>query len=541
MASERHCLECDGRLLAELLVASTAWLEQHTTEINLLNVYPVPDGDTGTNMCLTMQAATAEVAQCPDLSAAGVAHAASHGALMGARGNSGVILSQILRGFARSLDKQATFTAADLARALQEASATAYKGVIKPVEGTMLTVIRESAEAATVATRETDDLLAVLERVLPAARESVERTPSLLPVLRQAGVVDAGGQGLYRIMEGVVRYLHGETLEAAREAAAVAALTPPEQGYGYDVQYVIQGSDLDVEAMRARIAEMGESALVVGDRHNVKVHVHVSDPGEILSYGARQGALSKITVEDMQEQYRQFLAAQASAAESLWAGGRPSDTSTVVVASGEGLMKVFESLGATAVVPGGQTMNPSTQEILQAIERVNGSKVIVLPNNANIVLAAQQAVGLSKKQAVVVPTKTVPQGIAALLALNADADLGVNCQAMTRAANAVQTAEITTAVRAALVNGLNIQNGSYIGLVNGELAATGQDVLQVIQEALKKIETQEKELITIYYGNGVEPLQARQMADLIRESYPGQAVELVQGGQPHYDYIISAE
>ena len=530
---------CSGRGLRRALEVGTAWLERHVEIINALNVYPVPDGDTGTNMLLTMRAALEELNNSPSQSASVVAHAVSYGALMGARGNSGVILSQLFRGLARSLDKKETFTALELAQAMTEASATAYKGVIKPVEGTILTVAREAADAAVAAAEERNDLLYVLERTVAEARHSVARTPSLLSVLADAGVVDAGGQGLFVILEGALRLLQGRAVEVAPELVAAVDFRAFEgQEYGYDTQFVIQGENLKVEEIREAIAIMGDSVLVVGDSHIVKVHVHTDEPGTPLNYGAGWGSLTDIVIENMQEQYQEFIRGRA---QPLLVAEELGDMAIVVVAPGAGLARVFESLGVGAVVPGGQTMNPSTQEILKAIEGLNAEKVIVLPNNSNVIMAARQTRELSQKEVVVVPTTTTPQGISALLALNYQADLETNAQMMERAIHSVQTAEITTATRAAQINGVSVEEGEIIGLLDGELTASGSTLKEVVQEMLRQMKADEQEIITMYYGEGIAGTEAERLADEIQASYPDQEVELVDGGQPHYHYILSAE
>lgn len=530
---------CSGGGLRQALEASTTWLERHVQTINALNVYPVPDGDTGTNMLLTMRAALEELNNSSAQSASAVAHTVSYGALMGARGNSGVILSQLFRGLARSLDKKKTFTALELAQAMKEASATAYKGVIKPVEGTILTVAREAADAAAAAAEERNNLLYVLERTVAEARHSVARTPSLLSVLADAGVVDAGGQGLFVILEGALRLLQGRAVEAVPELAAAIDLRAFEgQEYGYDTQFVIQGENLNVEEIREAIATMGDSVLVVGDSNTVKVHLHTDEPGTPLNYAAGWGSLKEIVVENMQEQYEEFILGQTRPpllAEEL------GDIAILVVAPGAGLASVFESLGASAVVPGGQSMNPSTQELLEAIESLNAEKVIVLPNNGNIIMTAQQARELSQKKVVVVPTKTIPQGVSAVLAFNYQADLETNAQMMQRATHGVQTAEITTATRAAQINGVSVEEGEIIGLLNGALTASGNTLEEVVQEMLRQMKADEHEIITIYCGEGIAGTEPERLADEIRASYPDQEVELVDGGQPHYHYILSAE
>ena len=537
---------CSGRGLRRALEASTIWLERHAEIINTLNVYPVPDGDTGTNMLLTMRAALDELNNSPSPSASAVAHTVSYGALMGARGNSGVILSQLFRGFAKSVDKKETFTALEMAQAMKEASAIAYQGVIKPVEGTILTVAREAADVAMAAAEESNDLLYVLERTVTEARHSVARTPSLLPVLAEAGVVDAGGQGLFVILEGALRFARVEEVgELAMIEAGAELEVPAEEEYGYETMFILQGENLNVEEIREAIAVMGQSVLVVGDSSTVKVHVHSMEPGRPLDYAAKLGTLTQISVENLQEQYREFVrrgkAPVTDRPQPPPVAEESGGMAIVVVAPGEGLARVFESLGASAVVAGGQTMNPSTQEILKAIKSLNAEQVIVLPNNPNVIMAAQQAGELSHKEVTVVPTKTIPQGISALLAYNYQADLETNTQMMERATQGVQTAEITTATRDAQINGVNVEEGGIIGLLDRVLTASGSTLEEVVQEMLCQMKADEQEIITIYYGEGVTATEAERLADGIRASCPDQEVELVYGGQPHYHYILSAE
>jgi len=534
---------CDGRGLKRLLRYGLAWLERHQEAINALNVYPVPDGDTGTNMLLTMQSAYAEIESSPQEEVGIIAQQVAHGALMGARGNSGVILSQIFRGFARALEGVAAFTTIQLSAALREAAATAYKGVIKPVEGTILTVAREAAEASVIAAASSDDLRYVLEQVVREARASVMRTPSLLPVLAEAGVVDAGGQGLLTILEGMLRYIKGEPVDIDSDyvrAVDLHALHPEsEEGYGYDIQFIIHGEGLDVEAIRQTIDSMGDCALVVGDSSAVKVHVHSPEPGTPINFGASQGSLSRVIVENMQEQYQGFILSKAQ--QPLTPDEPVATISTVVVAPGPGLAQVFESLGASAVVPGGQTMNPSTEDLLRAVEQAPSDQVIILPNNKNIIMAAEQAAELANKKVRVVRTNTVPQGIAALLALNYQADLESNSHIMSEAASAVQTAEITTAVRSAQINGVQLEEGEVIGLVNGKFEAKGDSPEEVTLAALQKMQAADSEIITIYYGESVAADTAQELAATIERVFPEQEVEVVDGGQPHYYYILSAE
>lgn len=532
---------CDAHALKGLIKSALGWLERHQAFINSLNVYPVPDGDTGTNMLLTMQSAYREIQDSPEEEAGTLAQKLAHGALMGARGNSGVILSQVLRGFARSLAGTRSFDAAQLAAALREGAATAYKGVIKPVEGTILTVARESADVAVAAATCSTDIRFVLDQAVHEARQSVIRTPTLLAVLAEAGVVDAGGQGLFIILEGMLRYLRGEQVSMDTEQSAVVNLSasgPSEEGYGYDIQFIIRGENLNVEEIRDVIASMGDSALVVGDQQTIKVHVHAPDPGPAISYAVSRGSLSAVIVENMQEQFQEFVSAkaQAPAAADLLGG-----IGTVAVVPGEGLAQVFTSLGASRVVPGGQTMNPSTEQLLQAIEDVRADDVIVLPNNKNIIPTAEQAKSLCSKRVVVIPTVTVPQGIAALLALNYQSDILVNAGTMTDAASAIETGEITTAVRTTQIDGLLIREGDFIGLVNGKIRTSGESLRDVMKATLSEMQAERREIITIYYGESVSPEEAQSAADELAGIYPEQEVELVKGGQPHYHYIVSAE
>lgn len=539
-------LECDGQLFKRLLEAATIWLEKHTAFINSLNVYPVPDGDTGTNMLLTMQAVLKEIAPSPEHSIGAMAQVVAYGARMGSRGNSGVILSQIFRGMAKNLDGKEAMRAIDLAASMREAARTAYKGVIKPVEGTILTVAREVAEAAEAAASHVTDLCQLLEIMVHEARESVARTPSLLPVLQEAGVVDAGGQGLCIILEGFLRYMQGQPLDVDVALNAVADLKASFEGeYGYDVQFVLRGRDLDVESIRTEISQMGESALVVGDSASVKVHIHTQEPGTPLNYAASLGSLSKITVENMQEQYQEFVlkAAQGAAAptEVPASKAKASEVAIVTVASGEGLMKVFKSLGASAIVSGGQTMNPSTEELLKAIEGLESPNVIVLPNNPNIIMASRQAGEMTKKNIRIVPSKTIPQGISALLAFSYQADWETNLKLMEQALRSVKTAEITTAVRAVQVNGLSVKEGEFIGLLDDQLQASGHSLMEIAFEMLSRMRAEENEIITVYYGKDVSQEEAEKLAEEIRKRYPGQEVELIDGSQPYYHYILSVE
>jgi len=536
-------LTIGGQELKQIFAASTAWLEKHSAYVNSLNVFPVPDGDSGTNMLLTMHAAMKEVNSSPDHSAAAISKALAYGALLGARGNSGVILSQIIRGFTSSIEKLEAITAKDFAAAMVEGSRMAYKGVVKPVEGTILTVVREAADAATISATRSDDLRIVLADTIDAARAAVVKTPTLLPVLKEAGVVDAGGQGLLVILEGALKFLNGEKMDLSASGVGAQALEhiSREEGWGFDIQFHIRGAELDVDAIREKISTMGESALIVGDASLVKVHVHAPYPGAIIDYGVSCGMISNVILENMQEQYIDFMAQQSSPKPPTVKAEDLAGIMTIAVAPGAGIARVFESLGVGAVIAGGQTMNPSTQDILNAIEKSKVDEIIILPNNKNIIPAAKQAKELSKKKVEIVPTQTVPQGIAAMIGFNYQNDLLANVNAMARAAANVQTAEITTATRSVSLDGIEVKEGQVIGLIDGFLAGSGEDQAQVTIRMLNEMRTSEKEIITIFYGDSVTASVAQELADQIRREYPSQEVEMINGGQPHYHYIISVE
>ncbi|MBN1259637.1 MAG: DAK2 domain-containing protein [Anaerolineae bacterium] len=554
----------DGQELRAMVGAALSWLRRHQAAINALNVFPVPDGDTGTNMTLTMTSAWQEVEPQREDSVGKIAAMIAHGALMGARGNSGVILSQIWRGFARSLDTKTRMDAGDLAEAMQQAADTAYKGVVKPVEGTILTVIRETAEEAQLAAHETQDLEMMFERMLQRARKAEARTPALLPVLRQAGVVDSGGQGLVVILEGMWRHMKGMPVVESERLAQVVDLATAvdhphpdmtldalhfDSNYPYDVQFIIAGYDLDVDAIRQRIEAMGDCPLVVGDSRAVKVHVHVSDPGAPISFGVLCGSLSDVVVENMQDQYQEFIAGRDAhpvmgpgiEVPVAFVQAEPQLIGVVVVAAGEGMEQVLQSLGATVVVEGGQTMNPSTADILKALDQLTTSKAIILPNNKNIIMAAEQAAEMSDLEVAVVPTRSVPQGIGALLALDQQATLDGNVAAMVRSASEVMTGEVTRAVRDVNLNGITVHQGDVIGLLDGILVSAAASFAAVVRDLIGKADIDDRELVTLYYGEGVAEGEAADLADELTAAYPSLEFEVIFGGQPHYPYLLSIE
>jgi DAK2 domain fusion protein YloV len=537
-----------GKELRAMFEAATGWLEKSSADVDALNVFPVPDGDTGTNMLLTMRSSIEESYQVANNSAAGVARAMAQGALVGARGNSGVILSQIWSGLAQGLDEKDTITGADLVTALLKAAKTAYNGLSNPVEGTILTVIREAAEAAEKhAAEASNDLVSVMEATVEAARESVANTPTLLPVLKEAGVVDAGGQGLYTILEGALHYLKGETEQLKLRRPWMVASSVPltarapqmvgameEVPYGYCTNFVIRGTELNPDKLRKRLEKKGQSVIVIGDTSAVRVHIHTLDPGEIMHYVNPLGTLHQINIRNMDEQYRDFLEMQKERMPEV-------DTAIVAVVAGEGLSQVFTSLGATFIIPGGQTMNPSTKELLEAVEVVPSEKVIILPNNKNIVLTAEQVQSLTKKKVNVVPTTTIPQGVAALLAFDYEADLETNAISMYQAQGEVKSIEITRAVRDTRLGGLEIKKRQAIAFLDGDLVAVADKADEVLTEALERVEPDKAEVITVYYGADTRKPEAEQLVAAIRERYPQIQVEVVQGGQPHYNYIASVE
>jgi hypothetical protein len=546
---------CDGHVLKRLAQAGRDWLDRHHAIVNQLNVFPVPDGDTGTNMLATMRNAVKEAEHDDNSHAGQVAAAIAHGAMMGSRGNSGTILSQLWQGLAYALKDQRVITAELLVRGLRQAADTAYRGVIKPVEGTILTVAREAAEEAEAAYEETQDALEIFERVIARAQDALARTPEMLPILQKAGVVDSGGSGLVYILEGMLRHLRGEAVEATQivteqvEDLAAALAPEDELGYGYDVQFILQGDSLDVNAVRAAIDRMGWSTVVVGNERAIKVHVHVHDPGIPLSYGVSLGAISDVVVENMQAQFHEYVRerteqpAQVPAApEFVRPELEEEDIGVVAVVSGEGLAQVFRQLGAAELVSGGQTNNPSTQEILDAVQRVPTRNVILLPNNKNIILAAVQAARLAtNQQVVVIPTRSMPQGISALLPYDPKGDLQAISEDMRQAKDDVITGEVTTATRNVEINGVICAEGQIIGLVDGALSVSGDNIGDVVKAILDQMCSEACELITLYYGNHILEEDARALVGELTELYPDLEFELVFGGQPHYHYILSAE
>jgi fatty acid kinase len=548
MVSAARATGVDGPLFKRALLGSLTWLAANHEEVNRLNVFPVPDGDTGTNMLLTLQSAVEDVRESNAAEVSKIAKLASHGSLMGARGNSGVILSQIFRGFARAVEGKTSLTPAELAAALEEAANAAYRAVNKPTEGTILTVAREAGRAAATAASGPD---ATVPRVIAAAaagaRAAVLKTPSQLQILRDAGVVDAGGFGLELILEGMLKSVEESdstlaALSATRKPAipaAQVALDLPEGGWGYCTEFLIEGNKLDTELIRSQIESLGNSVLVVGEPELVKVHVHTDDPTRVINLAGGYGKLMKLSVGDMSTQHRRILDREGSAGATI--ASRANGVGLVAVVAGSGLVDIFRGLGVDAIIEGGQTMNPSTQDMLNAIESLPYDEVILLPNNGNVIAAAKQVLGLTKKRVHVVETHSVPQGVSAVVAFRPERPADENLKVMRAEAERVQTIEVTHAVRDTRSNGLRVRKGDVIGLINARLEFAGGDYAEVVHKALSKLGPESYELVTVYRGEQASDAELAQLESEIRTSYPGLEVEVQQGGQHHYPFILSVE
>jgi DAK2 domain fusion protein YloV len=540
----------NGQALKKLVEAALTWLKVNQQTVNLLNVFPVPDGDTGTNMVLTMQSAWAEIDDLGHRHVGQMAAAVSQGALMGARGNSGVILSQLWRGFARALHDQETLDGPSLARAFAEARDTAYKGVVRPVEGTILTVAKDIASAAESALKETQDPFEMLAQIVPAAALSVEHTPELLPVLKQAGVVDAGGKGLFYILEGMLRYIYGQPLDVplatVQPLSAMTlenALESIEPGQDFEVVVdFMPANSFELQKFYGKLETMGTSIQVGEGEGMYRMHIHVpiEKRYQPIDYVMTLGTITKVAMEN--------LLAQMDKIDSKSGGDRielaniePGQIAVVTVSPGPGISRVFASLGVAAIVEGGQTMNPSTQEILSAFENLPTDKVVILPNNKNIILAAQAAKEVTVKNVHIVPSRTIPQGLAAMMHLNPDGDVEAVATKMSKALDDVTSGEITVATRSVEIDGVAVEKGQVIALMNGTLVLSAASVEQACLGLLEKANAADYELITLFYGEDLSPTEANRIVDLIRAAYPSQEIELQYGGQPHYQLIISVE
>ena len=540
----------DGADLVAMFTAAAAALQRNIEPINNLNVFPVPDGDTGTNMYLTMQSGIDDLGGLTAPTVSDVASAFYSGTFMGARGNSGVILSQFFKGFSEGLDGKTDCEGDDLARVCDLARQHAYKSVANPVEGTMLTVIASVAEATREAADQGQDITTVLSVASDRAGETVARTTEMLPVLQEAGVVDAGGQGLAVIIEGMRRSAAGEDVMAAAYDIQVPDVAPSESArvsdeffsahqddmYGYCTQFVVEADGLDVDDLRVVMNDIAGSTVVIGDGSRAMIHGHAEDPGRLISMGISIGALSKVKIENMDVQHADF-ASDRRVEEPVTAGG----VAVVAVAWGDGIEDVFRSEGATHLVTGGNTMNPSVRDLMDAIDRTAADTVYVLPNNKNIVPAARQAAEQSTKSVHVVQTVSIPQGIAALFDFNADADADENVESMEEARQEVKTGEITRAARDASIDGVEVREGQFLALLEGKPRASGDELNRVLVELVAQVDLQPGNLVTLYWGEMLSSSDAESAAQALQDVYDDLEVELIDGGQPHYEFIVSIE
>lgn len=547
----------DGHSLKWLMAAGVSWLEHHKMQINEMNVFPVPDGDTGTNMLMTIRKAYQQVMNSDEEHIGIVAENIAQGALMGARGNSGTILSMLLRGFSKALEGKEVMNASTFAQACQQAVDYAYEtvsSVMKPVEGTILTVAREAAATLNKRVMKENDLKVLLSELVDAAHKSLENTPNLLPKLKQAGVVDSGGMGLVMILEGMSRFIDGlpvvlgenEQVHVAETNDWEQSLIPEdEEGYGYDVQFLMIGENLNVQQVRQDISDMGWSPLVDGDANLIKVHIHVHNPADPLDYAIKLGVdLDDIVVENMQAQYLQYVQ-QRNEREQEESHHAIEGVAVITVARGEGLEVLFTEYGAAYTVIGGQTMNPSTEDFLLAIESIPNDDIIILPNNSNVIMAAQQAAGLTpNKNVQVVPSKSVQQGVAALIAYadaNKQGDAHDVLMAMKEALSHIISVDITTAVRDTSFDGVAVKEGHYIGMINNKLVMSGDQLSQMVIDLLGHAEIDGAELVTLYYGDNVTEPEVESMISELEDIYPTMDYDIVYGGQPLYPYLISIE
>lgn len=570
----------DAEDFARAISAGTEWLGANKELVNSLNVFPVPDGDTGTNMHLTLLAAVREISKVQGKTLSDIAEAVALGSLMGARGNSGVILSQLLRGFAKGVEGKTALDVAGLARGLQVAASMAYKAVMKPVEGTMLTVARQAARSAVECKRNNLDMVQAVEKILNDAQDTLEKTPEMLPTLKEAGVVDAGGQGLVFFWEGFVKSIRGEAVFARRDAlvavpqkadSKVAARKAkeeekrPDLEFRYCTEFLVKGKNLPLDMLRQNLTRFGDCVLVVGTDDVAKVHVHTNHPGQVLEHCIRLGELHEIKIDNMAYQHNEFEEAkskrdrvvsidsgddeQDSRYKSGGAGeAKPKEqkvekpVGVVAVAVGEGLSEILKSLGADVIVEGGQTMNPSIEELRDAVYQVAAKSVIILPNNGNVILTADKVKEIvSDIETVVIPTKTIPQGVAALVTYNPSVDAESNRRSMEDMISQVSTGEVTYAVRASSVNGFSIDEKDFIGIKDGELCSTGKDRNEVAMSLVSQMVDSDTSLITIYHGKDTRSEDANELAERLADVYPYLEIEVHYGGQPVYYYIISAE
>jgi DAK2 domain fusion protein YloV len=540
----------DGLQLKNLAYAGLTWLRTNQQTVNALNVFPVPDGDTGTNMVLTMQSAYDEIDNSPESNVGKMSHSLAHGALMGARGNSGVILSQIWRGFSRALERSERLDGPSLAQAFDEAQKTAYNGVVRPVEGTILTVAKDVSIAARKSLEETQDPYEIIDRIVEAADKSVQNTPELLPILKEAGVVDSGGMGLFFILEGMQRYSLGLPLDTAIKTAQPLTAMQTDKSWdiiepGQDFEVVVDfrpNTPLDIQSFYYELEKIGTSIQVGEGDGMYRMHIHVPTESryEPIDYTMTLGTITKVHIENLLAQMEEIEQESDKGRLNL-VPVEPGQIAVVSVAPGLGIARVFASLGAAAIIEGGQTMNPSTQEIVSAFENLPTDKIIILPNNKNIFLAAEAAKEVTVKQVAVIPCRTIPQGLAAMLRLVPSGEFDSVVEEMTNAIDDVETGEITTATRSVEIDGVQVESGEIIVLHNGKLVMSTDSLEKACLGLMEKVHAEYFELITLFYGVDTPYPEVIRISDAIRRAYPELEVEVQEGGQPHYHFIVAIE
>lgn len=546
----------DGKLFKKVLIGAVNYLLKNKEIVNGLNVFPVPDGDTGTNMSLTAKSSIKQVNLLDDtVSIYEVAKAASKGSLMGARGNSGVILSQLLRGFSEGLEGIAEASIVDVANAFKKASETTYNAVMKPTEGTILTVGRETADFAIRHAKNYKDMVSFLEDCVIEANKSLNKTPELLKVLKDAGVVDAGGKGLCILLEGALKVLKGEDIEVVEDDEVLKKKAQKEINfgpankdikYGYCTEFIINTDYEDLETFKSKLSPLGDCLLVVGGAGSgiIKVHVHTNHPGKALEYGTELGLLQDIKIDNMRFQHRETLFDEEEVENARTEENtivEEKDNSFIIVSMGSGMSELFKSLGVDYIVEGGQTMNPSTEDFLNGINKVGGKEVYIIPNNSNIILAAEQAQKLSDRNIHVIPSKSIPQGVAALLAFNEELTPEENVKAMNLALTQVKSAQVTYAVRDTQMNGKTINTGDIIGLGGKEILACGQDIEEVTISLIDSLVDDDTSIITLYRGEDVDEDNGNLLLEKLEEKYEDLDIEMIYGAQPLYYYVISLE
>ena len=534
----------DGKKLRDLFVSGANNLQNHKELVDKLNVFPVPDGDTGTNMSLTISYAIKELAKVDNNEITNIGKAISRGSLMGARGNSGVILSQIIRGIAKSVEGKDQLSTLDFAEALKNGSDTAYKAVIKPIEGTILTVIRESSEAALKIAKKENDFIAFLELVIKEANESLNRTPELLKALKEAGVVDSGGKGLLLVYEGMLECLKGNTIGtnnsssvALKEVKLQSGASTEDIKFLYCTEFILESDKVSDTQIRDMMLKYGDSLAVVGDEGIIKVHVHTNDPGLVLQDALACGELLTIKIENMKLQHENTLV-EDDEAESTQ---EEKEYGFIATSMGDGLAKIFKDFGVDHIIEGGQTMNPSTEDFMKAIEGINAKNIFIFPNNSNIIMAANQAKELSEKNIVVIPTKNTPQGFTALVSFNGDATVEENEAAMMESLSLVKSGQVTYAVRDTVMNDVEVKEGNIIAIAEGKLQAAGEGVDEITTKLIDNLVDEDSAIITLFYGEDVSEEQANSLRDELEEKFEDIDVELYYGGQPLYYYLISVE